>query len=253
MAKPGARALASSQVLAPLPAMSPGARIADALRFVARPTGWHARHGWNSALLIALTTVFLFDLAVDWTLWELIAWWDRYADYLPAALEEDITWREDIFFGLLLAPVLEEAVYRGWLSGRIAALRFAIFGFFAEACFIASLWMPPEWAGPVAVTGAAAALVGLVQWLQTRERDTAIPAWFTRNFQWLVWGSSLFFGLIHLGNYEALAHPLGVLVVAPQLIGGLLLAYVRTRLGLRAAMLHHAAYNALFLALEPLG
>jgi membrane protease YdiL (CAAX protease family) len=75
-----------------------------------------------------------------------------------------------------------------------------------------------------------------------------VPAWFTRNFHWFVWGSTLLFGLIHLGNYEPLTHPLGVLVVLPQTIGGLLLAYTRTRLGLRAAMLHHAAYNALFLA-----
>jgi membrane protease YdiL (CAAX protease family) len=75
-----------------------------------------------------------------------------------------------------------------------------------------------------------------------------VPAWFARHFHWFVWGSSLLFGLIHLGNYEPLAHPLGVLVVLPQTIGGLLLAYTRTRLGLGAAMAHHAAYNALFLA-----
>jgi hypothetical protein len=42
-------------------------------------------------------------------------------------------------------------------------------------------------------------------------------------------------------------------VVAPQLIGGLFLAYVRTRLGLRAAMAHHAAYNALAMAVEEWG
>jgi membrane protease YdiL (CAAX protease family) len=63
-----------------------------------------------------------------------------------------------------------------------------------------------------------------------------------------VWGSTLLFGLMHLGNYEPLAHPLGVLAVLPQTIGGLLLAYTRTRLGLGAAMAHHAAYNAVFLA-----
>ena len=39
-----------------------------------------------------------------------------------------------------------------------------------------------------------------------------------------------------------------VLAVLPQTIGGLLLAYTRTRLGLRAAMLQHALYNALYLA-----
>ena len=92
------------------------------------------------------------------------------------------------------------------------------------------------------------ALAGLVQWSLTRTRDTAVPAWFKRHFHWFVWGSTLLFGLAHLGNYEALTSPLGVLVVLPQTIGGLLLAYTRTRLGLGAAMAHHAAYNAVFLA-----
>lgn len=50
--------------------------------------------------------------------------------------------------------------------------------------------------------------------------------------------------MLHLGNYEALTHPLGLLVVSPLMLGGMLLAYTRTRLGLRAAMAHHAAYNA---------
>jgi membrane protease YdiL (CAAX protease family) len=224
----------------------------DAVRFIARPAPYTGRHGWSGALVWALAVIFLFDLALDWAVWLAIEKWDAATDFLPAPLEEGIPFVEELFFALLIAPVLEEAVYRGWLTGRIAALRFAAFGFAAEACFIGSLWVEEQWAMPLAIAGGGAAFIGFAQWLHTRERDTAIPAWFTRNFHWLVWGSSLFFALIHLGNYESITHPLGVLVVAPQLIGGLLLAYVRTRLGLRAAMVHHAAYNALFLALEPL-
>lgn len=253
MAKADARALASSDPLAPLPALNPWAQVTDAVRFIARPAPYTARHKWNGALLAALAAVFLFDLAVDWLVWLGIEQWDRAADFLPAPLEQDIPLAEELFFALLLAPVLEEAVYRGWLTGRTAALRFAAFGFAAEVCFIASLWVDEQWEIPVAAVGAAAGLIGFVQWLQTRTRDTAIPVWFNRHFHWLVWGSSVVFGLVHLGNYEGLTHPLGVLVIAPQLIGGLVLAYVRTRLGLRASMAHHAAYNGLFLGLEALG
>lgn len=250
MAKAGARALASSQILVPLPALSPWARLADVLRFILRPTPYALRHGWDAALLAALVAVFAGDLAVDWALAGLIGWWDAAAGFLPAPLERGDPLAEELFYALAVAPLLEEAVYRGWLTGRIAALRFALFGFAAEACFIGALWASEAWAGPLAVAGAALALAGFAQWLMTRERDWAIPAWFTRNFHWLVWGSSLAFALVHLGNYAALSHPLGALAVAPQLIGGLFLAYVRTRLGLRAAIAHHAAYNALFLAME---
>ena len=250
MPEPRARALLSAEPLEALPAFSPLARARDGLRFALRPTPYASRHPWNAALVIALASVFALDLAVDSAAMALIEAWDAKEGFLPVPLEAEGSWGEELFQALLLAPLLEEALYRGWLTGRVAALRFAAFGFAAEACFIASLWAGAAWEGALAAAGAGIALAGFVQWLVTRERDGAVPAWFTRHFAVLVWGSSLLFAAIHLGNYEPLAHPLGVLVVTPQLIGGLLLAYVRTRLGLRAAIMHHAAYNALFLLYE---
>jgi hypothetical protein len=92
-----------------------------------------------------------------------------------------------------------------------------------------------------------------VQWSRWRHVDTAVPGWFVRHYRWFVWGSTVLFGLTHLGNFEPLAHPVGLLVVLPQTIGGLLLAYTRTRLGLGAAMAHHAAYNAVWLAADYAG
>jgi membrane protease YdiL (CAAX protease family) len=250
MPEPRARALLSSAPLEPLPALSPWARVRDGLRFALRPAPYAQRHPWSRALVAALAIIFALDLAIDSAAMALIEAWDTSAGFLPAPLEGEGGWGEELFYALLLAPLLEEALYRGWLSGRAAALRFAAFGFAAEACFIGSLWAGAAWEGALAAAGVAIALAGFVQWLMTRERDTAVPAWFTRHFAALVWASSLLFAAIHLGNYETLTHPLGLLVVTPQLIGGLCLAYVRTRLGLRAAIAHHAAYNALFLAGE---
>jgi len=242
-----ARALLSADALAALPALSAWERVLDALRFALRPTPYAQRHPWSLGLAAALATVFALDLAADWMTSALIAVWDEAAGFLPAPLEEEGSWAEELFYSLLLAPLLEEALYRGWLTGRVAALRFAVFGFAAEACFIAGLWAGTAWEGTLAVAGVGIALAGFVQWLMTRERDVGVPPWFTRHFAVLVWTSSLLFAAVHLGNYETLTHPLGLLVVMPQLIGGLLLAYVRTRLGLGAAMTYHAAYNALFL------
>lgn len=247
-----ARALLSAEPLAPLPALSLWARALDALRFAVRPTPYRLRHPWSAGLVMALAIIFALDLAVDGAAMALIEAGDTAAGFLPAPLETEGSWGEELFYALLLAPLLEEALYRGWLTGRVAALRFAAFGFAAEACFVAGLWAGAAWEGALAATGVGIALAGFVQWLLTRERDVAVPAWFTRHFAALVWASSLLFAAIHLGNYTALTHPLGVLVVTPQLIGALCLAYVRTRLGLRAAVAHHAAYNALFLLTEGL-
>jgi membrane protease YdiL (CAAX protease family) len=229
-------------------ALSLRARLEDVAQFMVRPTFVAQPMAWGRAAVLALLAVFALDIVLDTLAQALTAAWDESAGFLPAPVEYETTLAEDLIEFLILAPVLEELAFRGWLTGRIAALRFAVYGFAALALFMAALFVGPEYAGPIMVAGLAIVFAGLIHWSRTRHRDNAVPAWFAHHFRWFVWGSALVFGLIHLGNYEPLTHPLGVLVVLPQTIGGLLLAYTRTRLGLGAAMAHHAAYNALFLA-----
>lgn len=231
-------------------AMSLRARAADIARFMARPTFAPQPLAWGRAAALALAAVFAFDMALDGLVVVVTDAWNDAAGFLPAPIEVEATLAEDLIGFLVIAPLLEELLFRGWLSGRTAALRFALYGFAAMVLLGTSLWVPSEAAMPLALTGVAVAFAGLIHWSLTRTRDTAVPTWFTRHFHWIVWGSALAFGLIHLGNYEPLTHPLGLLVVVPQTIGGLLLAYTRTRLGLGAAIAHHAAYNAVFLAAD---
>ena len=150
---------------------------------------------------------------------------------------------------VVIAPLLEELVFRSWLTGRRSALRFAVYGFAAMGLMLAGVTVFEAHAGPLALAGVATAFAGLVHWGLTRRRSDGVPDWFIRHFAVVVWGVSLVFGLVHLGNYAAPTNPLGVLVVAPQILGGVLLAYVRTRLGLVTAIAYHAAYNGLFFAL----
>jgi len=222
-------------------------RLADAARFALRPTFVAQPMAWGPAAALALLTLLALDLALGQLALRLGEALDGLVPILPDPAGEDITFAEDSFLSLLFAPVMEELLFRGWLSGRIAALRFALYGLAALALFMASLFTGPDTAAALALAGVGTVIAGLVHWSRTRHRDRAVPAWFIRHFGTFVWGSTLLFGLVHLGNYEPLAHPLGVLVVLPQTIGGLLLAYTRTRLGLGAAIVHHAAYNAVFL------
>ncbi len=229
--------------------MGLGERLTDLACFILRPTPGSGSRGCSIALLGVLALVFALDLGIGWLADETLAVLEGDGvGFLPVSIEHQSTLAEDLFSYLLIAPILEELLYRGWLTGRCAALRFAVYGFVAEALFIAALFLDEPAADIVGLMAAGVVLAGLLQWLATRDRDRQVTLWFSRNFHWLVWGSSLMFGLIHLGNYEPLTHPLGVLVVLPQTIGGLLLAYTRTRIGLGAAIAQHAAYNAVILA-----
>ena len=73
----------------------------------------------------------------------------------------------------------------------------------------------------------------------------AIQNWFRRYFGVLFYFSAVFFGLVHISNYNNIQQFwwLTPLLVLPQLFGGIELGYVRTQYGLMWAMFNHALNN----------
>lgn len=69
----------------------------------------------------------------------------------------------------------------------------------------------------------------------------------------LIWGSILSFGLIHISNYEAEAYSSNYLIIPllilPQLIGGMFLAFIRTHYRFIHCILFHAAFNLVVITL----
>ena len=234
-------------------AMSLRERLADMARFVVRPTFVAQPMAWGREAALALVTVFALGIIIAPLVAGLTAAFDAQAGFLP---DSDFAPRPDrrrIIDFLILAPVFEELLFRSWLRGQVAALRFAAYGFAAMGLLLAGIILGVDDSDLVGLGAVGLVFAGLIHWGLTSHRDTTVPAWFTLHFRWVVWGSTLLFGLIHLGNFTALTHPLGLLVVLPQTIGGLLLAYTRTRLGLRAAIAHHAAFNAVWLTAQSSG
>lgn len=146
---------------------------------------------------------------------------------------------------VIAAPVLEELLFRGWHSGTRRAL-----WLLACACVgIGGIFMlgSPErqMTGLVLLAGAViAALAGAA----ALRRNTAPIGWFARGFPAIFYLATALFALVHLGNYDTIG--LAVLpLVVPQLWAGLVLGYIRQKIGLGGAILAHAASNGLVLAL----
>lgn len=143
---------------------------------------------------------------------------------------------------VLLAPVLEELFFRGWMSGRPAALWLTAIALAALALFVALARGNPL--AMVAILGGTL-IVAALAWWRTR-RDTRPPAWFAPAFPAMFHGVTALFALMHVFNYPALT--LAVLpMVLPQLWSGLMLGYIRVRQGLLASILAHIASNAAML------
>ncbi len=69
-----------------------------------------------------------------------------------------------------------------------------------------------------------------------------------KNFKWILYLSALIFGLIHLTNYSNLGNMLllAPFLVAPQIIAGLNLGFLRMKYGFIWGYLGHVLHNALF-------
>ncbi len=68
-----------------------------------------------------------------------------------------------------------------------------------------------------------------------------------KNFKYIFYVFALIFGFIHISNYEITATSLilSPLLVAPQIVAGLVLGYTRVRLGLQYSILLHSLFNGL--------
>ena len=224
-------------------------RVRDVLRFTVRPTYVGRSMAWRPSFVAALALVLGLKLLLMPLVGVLIEIVLGSSGVLPdIAVDRPMRLRHVLEY-VLLAPLLEETLFRGWLNGRRAALRFLAYGAAALGLLLAGFLFDPDVRRILALVAVATVFAGLIHWSLTRYRDRAVPDWFIRHFRWIVWGSSLVFGLIHLGRFEVLTHPLGVLVVLPLILGGMLLAYTRTRLGLRAAMVQHGCFNAVLIGL----
>jgi membrane protease YdiL (CAAX protease family) len=237
------------------PLVHPRAIARDIIGFVRHPELAGQPFRWSHKLLIALAMVVLIDLGIDGALYAALTQLDESVVDLPDPIDFTLPLQEAILGTVMLAAIVEEALFRGWLTGKKASLRFAACGVVGSLGLMIAAderiidkdhqlyWF--------VIAGSLLTIIaGLLQWLATRKRDTAIPAWFTRNYRKLIWGSAIVFGLYHLPNYEPVSDVGDIIVVLPETIGALFLTYSRVRFGLCAAMLHHATYNAVWILLD---
>lgn len=164
---------------------------------------------------------------------------------LAGASADELRWQDTerrsvgvAISAVLFAPLIEEAAFRLWLVPGVARLMAA--------------------AAPLALLVGGGLLGGrelvLAMLLAPIAASYVSPAWFDRvmreQFRLVLYGSTTAFAVLHLANFEDAQSWLHVLpAVLPQFTVGLVLAYLRLRLGFWHGVLAHGAYNAFALAL----
>lgn len=144
---------------------------------------------------------------------------------------------------VVIAPLAEEILFRGWLSGRpahLAAFLALVLGVMSAAVALVNRG-GAHYLATVAITLVlvVAALVFL--------RKRPVPGWFRAIFPLMFWLSTLAFASIHLLNYEQGSLAILVPLVLPQFVLGTILAYLRVNYGLWSCVLLHMLHNGLIL------
>ncbi len=143
-------------------------------------------------------------------------------------------------FVVLAAPIGEESLFRGWLTGRPRALWLLAMAIVATLALVA---VQAHWHDTAASLGFIATVVAaLIGWVALFRRADP-PRWFVRRFGVWFYLSVAVFALSHMANYPRLSWTL-VPMVLPQMWAGLVFGYLRMRHGLIASILAHACGNA---------
>ena len=216
----------------------------ELLSFVRSPVPPAGRQPLGRTRAIALLTVLGIDICIVAVFLIAVFSAEAAGAAIPATPDFGMSPLFLFLFATTVAPVLEEVIFRGWLSGRKADLEFAgtILGLTAVTVAGFALFSGGTiiWLSVFAIGAVAAWL----RWGVRRKTHQAMPGWFARHYAKIVYLSSVAFGTVHLTNYDTFS-AMHLVMVLPQTIGGLLLAFTRTRLGLSASIVQHALFNAL--------
>lgn len=152
-----------------------------------------------------------------------------------------------IAFIVIGAPIAEEALFRGWLSGRPGHI-LAVVALLVGGAMLVLVSHPM-----VKLVGVAGGLTAAIAALYTL-RGLPAMSWFQRHFRWFYYASALLFAAMHLTNFAAGGiSPTFLPLVLPQLMLGLVLGYIRVNYGLFTGAALHMLHNAAFAGLMLLG
>lgn len=202
------------------------------------------RKTWIAVFL----TIALIDIALDNLLKVTFYLIETNGYQPPTAYELDLRDGWEWFALIVFAPLIEEPAFRGWINGRkrnLIALAVLVPVLVYE---FTAVPIPSE--GVVAFAAIIMIVGTSIWWSMQANQTQPVPSWFSNNFRWVVYSSAISFGLIHVSNYADFEWGPDLLYILPQAVGGLVMTYTRLRLGIRAAMLHHAFFNAYFIATE---
>lgn len=204
------------------------------------PIGWP---GGGARRWAVLTALLVFGLLV--VLLPFLGLWQKLMGTPAPTAFDNFPKQWLIPVTVIVAPIAEELLFRGWQRGSAAGLWLLACGALAGAVMLhPAAGANPLLAGGIILAALVAAPIG---WALLRRRPAPM-AWFAAAFPWIFYAVAIGFALFHLTNYPAIS-PALVPLVLPQLWAALVLGYLRQRVGLVQAIAAHMVANGTSISL----
>lgn len=143
---------------------------------------------------------------------------------------------------VILGPLVEEIIFRGWLSGtwRAAlATVFSLLAIYGGAAILSEYSVESSAIKSLILAACALTVFCAFSSLGSTRRIVG----FDRVFPFLFYAQAAAFGTLHFQNYAASSPVIALFATLPLIACGLIWGYARIRLGLISAVILHAAYN----------
>ncbi|MDQ8006540.1 MAG: CPBP family glutamic-type intramembrane protease [Pedobacter sp.] len=195
-----------------------------------------------AALLILYVSFTILLLSV----FGLLLHFDLIREYKGIDLLKEFGVLGTLFLACIVAPLLEETIFRCHLKDLNGAIYFIFLSLGAlTVSQVNGIRIQ------LAIIGTALVLAVLViEFLKKKSRFYATKFWI-KIYPYLFYYTAIIFGLVHLSNYKDLTvtDPSFVFYIGSQAFGGLGLGYLRIKYGLIYSMLFHALFNLLMVSL----
>ena len=235
------------------PALLAGPSAGEAKRYLAflrAPRLPERASGFSLAAMVRVLRLYVLDLVLMAVLLS-IAWAALANGFtMPRNQINDLEMTPAMLALVIVgAPMMEETIFRGWLSGRVGHIIASVVAIVASGVLSAMALQQVPGAVRFAPLVIGIALIALVVYLT---RLQGPMRWFQRIFPLFYVLSTLAFALVHLFNYSEGALPVLLALVVPQLIAGSIFGYARVTYGIWSSMLLHILHNGTAIALVTL-
>jgi membrane protease YdiL (CAAX protease family) len=148
-----------------------------------------------------------------------------------------------IVYGVFLAPVIEEFIFRSWFkwSRKNSIILIILFVALIVLSFIRTKTL---------IYVAVMFILGVIFFSISKSLKHEISELISTNIKYFYWGSSIVFGMIHASNFVGNIWCLigfSFILGSPQIVAGLIFGYIRLNYGLRYSILIHVFNNSLLL------